>query len=136
MKAKTTLPLIAALLLAACGQSALDLGAGMCFNGGVADLENFAVVECAEPHDSEVYAVFDTPDADAYPGPEALVALAGDRCGAAFETFVGVPYGEADLTVGLAYPSETTWAAGDRVILCTVRATSGQLTGSAEGSGA
>lgn len=136
MNAKTTLPLLAVLLLAACGQSALDLGAGMCFNGGVADLEAFAIVECVEPHDAEVYAVFDTPDADTYPGPEPLVALAEDRCAVAFETFVGVPYGEADLTVGLAYPSEGTWEAGDRVILCTVRAASGQLTGSAEGSGA
>jgi hypothetical protein len=34
------------------------------------------------------------------------------------------------------YPDETAWQAGTRTVICEVRATSGQLTGSVRGASA
>jgi hypothetical protein len=94
------------------------------------------VVDCAQEHTGEVFAVIGAGAADAeFPGGEALAALAGTECGAALGPFIG---GEPPPEV-VAYPYLPTgdqWAQGDRDLECAiVAADGGTITGSARGAG-
>lgn len=113
----------AGTLLAACGTgSVLDLGVGDCLRA--ADLSAAPPVEvaidCAEPHDAEIFASTEMPDGP-YPGIDALRAAADDYCLPRFEEFVGVSYLDSVLDAYPLLPSEDTWnSAGDREILCVL----------------
>lgn len=121
-------------LLAACGQSVFDLEVGMCFNGAIDESSSVETVDCTEPHDSEVYALLDYADADVFPGQEVLSQYAEDQCVSAFEDYVGVPYEQSEIFAGTGYPSSETWDNGDREIVCSLNAETGQLTGSMMGA--
>jgi hypothetical protein len=92
-------------------------------------------VPCAEPHDNEVYAVFDV-DYEAFPGDDVMGQLAFDECLARFEGFVGAVYEDSSLDITALYPSSQSWGAqGDREVVCAVYDMNlGKLTGSVEGS--
>jgi hypothetical protein len=68
------------------------------------------------------------PDGD-FPGEEAVVEQADESCTAEFESFVGLPYEESALYLSYLTPSEETWPAGDREVLCTVYDPAGDTTG-------
>jgi hypothetical protein len=93
-------------------------------------------VSCDQPHDSEVYTVFDLPDGD-FPGDEEVVAAADERCAGDFESFVGNSYDNSVLDIEYFFPSEESWSFdGDREVACMVYHLEGeQLTGSAKASG-
>jgi hypothetical protein len=91
-------------------------------------------VDCAEPHDNEVYAVFDLPDGG-FPGPDAIAEASLEGCLDRFEEFVGTPYPESELFATWLYPTETSWAEDDREVVCVLFAQEGGLEGSMEGSG-
>lgn len=144
----------AALTLTACGgepdaqpsgtavaRSAFELKAGDCLNdpGGLAEsLGEVAVVPCDQPHQTEVFAVFDFeagPD-DAYPGEQRLTQDAQRQCrGERFTDYVGIPKDESELLVLQATPAEETWAQGDREIVCLLHLGDEELTQSMRGSG-
>ncbi len=114
----------------------MDIREGQCFNGGgeeeVAEVQD---VPCEEPHDSEVYAVFDYPaQEDDYPGNDVLRDYGDAECRDRFDDFVGIDYEQSELVMGTLWPSTDTWAMGDRAIVCTVSAEEEQLTGSMKGS--
>lgn len=92
-------------------------------------------VPCAEPHDNEVYAVFDV-DYESFPGDEVMSELAFDECLARFEGFVGLVYEDSTLDITTLYPSSQSWGRqGDREVICAVYdMNDSKLTGSAEGS--
>ncbi|MCI0425566.1 MAG: septum formation family protein, partial [Actinobacteria bacterium] len=84
------------LVLAACAQgNVFTLEPGTCFDDvdaffeedseGVSDVPT---VDCEDPHDNEVYATFDVADGE-FPGVDALVAEADERCLDVFEDYVG-----------------------------------------------
>lgn len=108
---------------------------GDCINdeGLSGAVDSVPVVDCAEPHDSEAYESVIMADGD-FPGDEATTTQGDADCQAAFDTFVGVAYDESALDFTYLYPSEDTWAQGDREILCLVYDPAGESTGSLAGA--
>ena len=76
-------------------------------------------VPCSEPHDNEVFAIFDV-DYDSFPGDEPMAELAFDQCLARFENFVGLEYESSVLDITALYPSAASWAQEDREVICAV----------------
>ena len=80
------------------GAGSLDafaLRVGDCFDdsafsamGEAEEVMSLPGVPCAEPHDNEVYAVFDV-EMSAFPSEDELSVIAFDRCYDRFESFVG-----------------------------------------------
>jgi Septum formation len=117
---------------------------GDCFNNpeevaATGDTEGVSAVEgvpCEEPHDAQVYHLFDVPEADEFPGEEALETAGEEGCLAEFQAFVGVPYEESILFSRSLTPSADTWGDGDREIVCLLVEQNGEkLTEDHQGSG-
>lgn len=112
-----------------------EIAVGDCLNDVdvTGQVTTVPVVDCDEPHDSEVFArtlVTGT----AFPGDAELEAELTEFCqGEVFTAFVGVPYVESEYYTGGYYPTEASWASGDRELLCTIREEGAQTTGSLEG---
>jgi hypothetical protein len=89
------------------------------------------VVDCALPHDSEIFART-TADDTTFPGADVLEARLVEFCrGEAFTDFVGIPFAESRYSTRGYYPTIESWANGDRELLCTIVDESGTpLTGS------
>ena len=112
---------------------------GTCFNDagdeGALDYTGFSVVGCDEPHDNEVYHLFDAPGRAAYPGNEQISQVTRDGCLEAFEPYVGKPYTESALAILPIPPSEASWEHGDREVVCAAYDVGRkELTGSVRGS--
>ena len=93
-------------------------------------------VPCAEPHDNEVYAVFDV-NYSSFPGDNEMSELAFEQCLGRFERFVGNAYEDSVLDITALYPSSQSWSMhGDREVVCAVYDMNGdKLRGSAKASG-
>ena len=91
-------------------------------------------VPCSEPHDFEIYLSHIMSQVD-YPGEDAIAAEADEVCLAAFPDFIGIPYDDSQYYFSYYYPTEGSWAGGDREILCLVYDQAGQITGSLENIG-
>ncbi len=129
---------VAALVLSACGGSGtvFTLEVGTCFDDTEeSQVSSVPEVDCAEPHDNEVFAVFDYPETDTFPGNEALDAAATDLCIAQFEDYVGTAYIDSTLEVFPIIPTEASWDDGDREVICALYNNDfSKLTGSMRGS--
>lgn len=90
---------------------------------------------CAEPHDNEVYAIFDV-DYASFPGDDQMGELAFEACRERFSTFVGRDYESSELDITALYPTTQSWAVQeDREVICAVYDMNGnKLTGSAKDS--
>ena len=118
------------------GNNVFELKVGDCINdASVGDdaVTSVPVVDCSEPHDSEVFYSHIMSQAS-YPGTTATTDEADVACSAAFEDFIGIPYSDSVLYFSYFYPTESTWANGDREVLCMVYDNDGQTTGSLAGS--
>jgi hypothetical protein len=122
--------------------SVFDVEVGDCFDATGDEIESVTVVDCEASHTYEAYHVFDHEAAGdaAYPGDEAMTDLAETECGDLFEDYVERDYESSIWYISWITPSEETWAAGDREIVCTLHQQDEggdpiQVTGSAEGSG-
>jgi hypothetical protein len=127
---------VVALAVTACGSaSVFDLAVGDCFDDPVTEGEvsSVSAVDCAQPHDNEVYAVYEY-SGDSYPGEEAMSAAADEGCAAEFEDFVGIPYLESALYVTHLTPTQDSWDGGDREIVCVLSEPGEKLEGSMEGA--
>lgn len=115
--------------------AATAVAVGDCLNGVVigaaerAEISSAEVVSCDRPHGLEVYATFelqpgdfDLADVAQYPGTARVVRTADQRCAARIEDLVEDPdvYGLIAL-----WPSQESWAAGDRDVACAVFAPDG-----------
>lgn len=92
---------------------------------------------CDEAHLSELIGMPQLPDpAEApYPGESQVADAAEKECLSAFKEYVGIAFENSKLQVIYHYPSPETWAAGDRLVLCTVIGSAvGPLTRSVRGS--
>ena len=80
------------------------------------------LVDCTEPHSSEVFLVEQLEGgADApFPGEDALEVQAGNRCDPAFEEYVGTPYRRSRLEYVYFFPTQGTWSTGDRLLQCVI----------------
>jgi hypothetical protein len=105
--------------------------------GAGGQTEIVLLLDCALPHQNEVFALVDHPGSgEPFPGEEALEAFAQRECPASFEGFVGRAYEVSDLEIGFHFPTEANWSAGSRTIGCYVYDLDGdKLVGSMQGSG-
>lgn len=128
------------LLLAACSGNVFELAVGDCFDDGelavgeLEEVDEVPLVECAEPHDNEVYAVV-TVDGEVFPGEQAIQAQADEVCRDAFDPFAGLDYESSALDFGWLVPTADSWEMGDRVIACFIyRMDLEKVSGTLEGS--
>lgn len=101
---------------------------GQCVNSGTNALA-VTVLSCTRPHDAEVFAAFSLP-ATAWPGASAVQRDAGNGCGSRLDGYLNPQLATAALTQEYIYPNQAAWQAGERTVVCEVRAVSGRLTGS------
>lgn len=114
-----------------------ELEVGVCFDDPdqFTEVETVDGVDCAEPHDNEVYFAADLDDG-AYPGDEEVAAAADDLCFASFEPFVGIDYFDSILDFAWLVPTAGSWAQGDREVICFLyHIDLEKLEGSMEGAG-
>jgi len=92
------------------------------------------IVSCNTPHDAEVFATFSLPGST-WPGTAAVSAAASSGCSTRLTGYLN-PQLAISLASTYVYPDPVAWRAGTRTVICEVRATSGQLTGSVRGASA
>jgi hypothetical protein len=111
------------------------IAVGDCLNDGGVEGEVSSVkkIECAEPHDSEAFASIKMDDGD-FPGDTVVTDKAIADCTTEFNTFVGLDYQESALDFAYYYPTEESWANGDREILCLIVDPAGKVEGSLAGA--
>ena len=132
---------IGIVVLAACEGNVFSLKEGDCYNGPSTNTEEFTeaadveLVSCDDPHEDEVYAVFELPDSS-WKGEDYVFEQAGIGCEARFKAFVGIEYNLSTLYANAIYPSEESWKKmDDRQVRCNVAEESYmKVTGSAKGS--
>ena len=131
---------IGIVVLAACEGNVLSLKVGDCYNGAVSSVEehigvsDVELVSCDDPHENEVYAVFELPDSS-WKGEDYVFEQASTGCVARFEAFVGIEYELSTLYADILFPLEESWKENDREVSCSVTEESSmKVFGSAKGS--
>jgi hypothetical protein len=140
-----------ALLLAGCSDagedvSVYDIRVGDCFNDP-GEISKKVITEkdlpkrpCTQPHDNEIFAVFEHPGAKGapFPGDDELERFVGEECLERFEAYVGEPYNDSTLAIGTIRPVKKSWEdEDDRAAACFLYGDDHEpLTGSKRGSGA
>lgn len=122
-----SLLLAVALLTSGCGLfgggNVFELAVGDCFDNtsevGGGEISDVPIVDCSEPHDNEVFHIFEVADGE-YPGDEALVAQAQETCVPAFEEYVGTDLASSRLEIFPITPTESSWSDGDREVVCAL----------------
>jgi len=135
---------ISDLISGASEDDVFTLAVGDCFDSNESTdsgevIESVPTIDCAKPHDYEVYLSVKMDDKE-YPGLDETTAQADEACLGAFDGFFGLSYDEAvanDYTY--FYPTTESWGLGDREILCMIVAVDEagivKVTGSLEGKG-
>jgi len=108
------------------GTQALRVGDCFVQPDGAGSVLTVTGVPCTQPHDAQVIARIAMPDADAYPGVDAVTDASSTGC---IEAAGTVPEEKLRSGVGLSgyAPEERSWNAGDRDIVCFVEATGDRL---------
>jgi hypothetical protein len=101
------------------------LRTGECVNSNG---QRFSVVSCAVPHDAEVYATFRLPQST-WPGTAKVRTAASAGCQSRLSGYLN-PQLALSLATTYVFPGQVAWQAGTRTVICEVRPTGGQLTGS------
>jgi hypothetical protein len=123
--------LAAAMVVSACGavdglvdQSVFSMEPGLCWDdeGEADEISTVADIDCAEPHDNEVFALLELEDGE-FPGQEEIYDQAFDLCsGSAFQDYVGIDYLDSSLEVFPLTPTASGWADGDNEVVCNLYA--------------
>jgi hypothetical protein len=87
-----------------------------------------SILPCSAPHEAEVFATFALP-ASPWPGTTAIATAASSGCGSRLNGYLN-PQLAISLTQSYVYPDQVAWTAGTRTVVCEVRASNGDLTGS------
>ena len=128
----------------ACGDgNVFSLEPGTCFDDVVelteagGEVGQVPVVDCAGPHDNEVFATFDL-EGSTFPGDDRVLQLALDGCLDRFDDYVGVDPASSRYAVSHLVPTERTWDVNDdREVVCFLYDRElAPLEGSAQGAGA
>lgn len=110
----------------------IELAVGDCVDQAKLEDGNVAsepLVACDQPHDLEVYATLSLEDG-AYPAVESLISFGTKQCAEEFTTFIGLDFGISALDFQYYYPTESSWANGDRGLDCVVFDPTQKTTGS------
>jgi len=113
--------LIGTIVVSACAPNVLTLDVGTCFDdpGSYVEVADVPVVDCSRPHDNEVFANQDLTGAD-FPGTDQVINRANAICYGNFSSYIGIAYESSVYEIGTLYPTEESWAAGDREVICFV----------------
>ena len=106
-----------------------SLKTGQCINPNG---QTATVVSCTAPHDAEVFATFELPGSK-WPGTAVVGTAASSGCSTRLNGYLN-PQLAISLKSTYIYPDSVAWQAGTRTVICEVRATQGQLTGSVRGA--
>ena len=93
-----------------------------------------ALVPCTASHKAEVFATFTLP-ASKWPGQTEVRTAASSGCASRLTAYLN-PQLAISLATAYVYPDSVAWQTGTRTVICEVRATSGDLTGSVRGASA
>jgi Septum formation len=110
-----------------------SLRPGDCINSPPNGL-SATVLSCATPHDAEVFATFSLAGSS-WPGDAAAQQEASSGCTSRIAGYLNPAFAEAGFAQEYIYPDQSAWRAGVRTVVCEVRASSGQLTGSVRKGG-
>jgi hypothetical protein len=127
----------ATLVLSACSGTVLELDVGTCFDDpeNFEEVEEVPIVDCAAPRDDEVFANQDLTGSE-YPGTTEVENRASQICYDTFSAYVGIAYEESIYEFGSLFPTEETWAIGDREVICFAYDIGlEKITGSINGAG-
>jgi hypothetical protein len=125
---------VAALVLAAtaCGNRGFDLAVGDCVRladegADAAGLAQATIVDCDQPHDLEVFHVFElSPERRAL---DTMATEIAEVClGAPWEDYLGVPAEASELELLPIPPTDDELADGAGEVVCTVREPGGART--------
>ena len=101
-----------AVLISGCAGTILSLEVGECFDdwegsfdGSTQEVTDVPIVDCAEPHDNEVYSVSDMPTGP-FPGEAGIQDWTIARCEETFDGYVGRAYEDSRLDFGALFPTE------------------------------
>jgi hypothetical protein len=96
----------------------------------------YLVLDCALPHQNEVFATFDYTGSKDYPGPGPMEDQAKRQCPPSWEAYVGAPYETSHYELAYQLPDQAGWGNGVRhVVGCLVVDPSGEpITGSTRGT--
>lgn len=110
--------------------SANELTVDSCLTGVVSGqaADTYTVTPCEQPHNGQVYAVFDLPDSSTY--PEGAMSLLGDMCGTRLQSYSSAAAADDTIDVSYLFPSPQSWAQGDRRVICIAVSTTGDRQGS------
>lgn len=118
-----------------------DVRAGDCINfvdpieaGEDTLVSTLDLVDCSEPHDAEMFGLFDLTGAT-WPGADEAYFEGDSGCFDLFEGYVGVAYIDSYYFYEVYTPTPDSWAAGDRTVACTIVDPSGPLTKLVRNSG-
>jgi putative regulator of septum formation len=106
-----------------------QLRSGQCANIEINGVTVASVVPCAKPHGAEIYGVFPVADRR-WPGPAALAQQARAGCMSRLSGYLNPQLATPGLTESYVYPNQGAWDAGARDVVCEIRDSHGQLTGS------
>jgi hypothetical protein len=105
---------------------AFSLRVGDCFNepgdpgSDGSEVSSVPALPCSEPHDAEVFAVFNV-ELTAYPADDELNDFALDGCIERFGPFVGLDYASSAFDVYTLTPTHESWhSQGDREVVCAL----------------
>ena len=113
-------------LAAACGGqgNVFDLKEGDCFNYEESEeITDVDLVECDDPHQREVYAVFSITAAPGlpFPGSSRVQDVAETLCLERFDEFVERPYLDSLLDIETFLPTQESWEdIDDREVTCSL----------------
>jgi hypothetical protein len=96
--------------------------------------QSYTLISCDSPHEAEVFATFKLPGTK-WPGSTAAATAASNGCATRLSGYLN-PQLAISLASTYVYPDAVAWQAGTRTVICEVRASSGQLTGSVRGASA
>jgi hypothetical protein len=96
--------------------------------------QSYTLISCDSPHEAEVFATFKLPGTK-WPGNTAAATAASNGCATRLSGYLN-PQLAISLASTYVYPDAVAWHAGTRTVICEVRASSGQLTGSVRGASA
>ncbi|MGP4113103.1 septum formation family protein [Streptomyces sp. 4N509B] len=109
--------------------SVYDLRVGDCFDSGTglsefdedgqAEEHTVTRLDCATPHEAEAFGLLEVTGYDAYPGDQEMTAVAFEECADRVQPFVLDTWTlGSSVTFYFYYPQRSSWAFGDREILC------------------
>jgi hypothetical protein len=94
--------------------------------------QSYTLISCDSAHVAEVFGTFAL-GGTKWPGTTAVAAQASAGCATRLTGYLN-PQLAITLASTYVYPDSAAWQAGTRTVICEVRASSGDLTGSVRGA--